>query len=136
MRNLELLKAHKKHLESFTFVLTLFFIFTLIAIYFNPHINIKKILIFITFGILVFIFEFIWYKYIIHKFIEINWSFFEDFRSFIFVSLFIIVSNRYGIFYVLLMLDSYILLKIIYKKSFIKILDELEAKTIQIYKKI
>ena len=127
MRNLKYIQAARENLENFKTLLFIFGIFTLVLIYYNL-INLKSLLLSIISGSLLLLFEFIWYKYILAKFANTPWSYLEDIRSFLMVVLFIIIGNKYGVVYLLILLDSYILLKLIFKKNFLNFLKDLEEK--------
>ncbi len=117
------MQDYKKHLNSLGWIFAIFLFITLIAIYFNDFIY-KNLFISLLGGVVLYLIEYFFVRYL--RFREKFTSIIEMIQTFLFVFTLMVISNRYGIFYLVISLDIYLFLMLIFRNSLIKRLDLIE----------
>ncbi len=120
MRNY--IAEHKKHLEQLKYMTPILIAITLLMNYFQDRINLKWVAISILIGVMLFVVEYVWLRYVVRRYVSQKWFDTSVILAFVIVPL----SIKQGIVYVFISLSVFISLKTLFKKKFLQILDRLE----------
>ncbi len=121
---------HKKHLEQLKLMVPLFWIFTIVISFFQDPIKPKWIVISLFVGVLLFVFEYLWYRYILYHFKSRRWGVLESIHTFIFMMMIIPLTQKFDITYMLISVATFISLKAIFKRFYLELLDRLVERVL------